>query len=223
MRRATDVFTGVALAIGSATLLIGWRFDANSAAAAARVAVGSQLIATRCGPIEYQKAVAGPPLLVVHGSGGGHDQGMAFVGALARHGIRVIAMSRSGYLRTPMPADASPAAQSDAHTCLLDALGIRRAAVNTVLDDILPVSSRAEGLRSDSALGKSLLPYALESIVAPTLIVSTRDDGYGTFASAQYTARRIVGARFMGFEHGGHAWVGHDAEIQAAIIELIRP
>jgi 2-hydroxy-6-oxonona-2,4-dienedioate hydrolase len=63
---------------------------------------------------------------VVHGSGGGHDQGMAFAGSLADQGIRVIAMSRFGYLRTPMPADASAAAQADAHVCLLDALGIRR-------------------------------------------------------------------------------------------------
>jgi pimeloyl-ACP methyl ester carboxylesterase len=54
---------------------------------------------------------------------------MAFAGALADHGIRVIAMSRFGYLRTPMPADASAAAQADAHVCLLDALGIRQAAV----------------------------------------------------------------------------------------------
>ena len=38
-------------------------------------------------------------------------------------------MSRFGYLRTPMPVDASAAAQADAHVCLLDALGIRRAAV----------------------------------------------------------------------------------------------
>jgi pimeloyl-ACP methyl ester carboxylesterase len=38
-------------------------------------------------------------------------------------------MSRFGYLRTPLPADASAAAQADAHACLLDALGIRRAAI----------------------------------------------------------------------------------------------
>ena len=38
-------------------------------------------------------------------------------------------MSRFGYLRTPMPLDASPAAQADAHVCLLDALGIRQATV----------------------------------------------------------------------------------------------
>jgi len=43
--------------------------------------------------------------------------------------VRVIAMSRFGYLRTPLPAEASAAAQADAHACLLDALGIRRAAI----------------------------------------------------------------------------------------------
>jgi pimeloyl-ACP methyl ester carboxylesterase len=41
----------------------------------------------------------------------------------------VIAMSRFGHLRTPMPADASALAQAEAHVCLLDALGIPRAAV----------------------------------------------------------------------------------------------
>ena len=34
------------------------------------------------------------------------------------------APSRFGYLRTPLPSDASPAAQADAHSCLLDALGL---------------------------------------------------------------------------------------------------
>jgi len=43
--------------------------------------------------------------------------------------VRVIAMSRFGYLRTPRPADASPEAQADAHICLLDALGITKAVV----------------------------------------------------------------------------------------------
>ena len=121
--------TLIALALLSAALLIGWRFDKDIGLASARSAQGSTLIATRCGAIEVQQAGAGVPLLVVHGSGGGHDQGMAFAGTLAQRGIRVIAMSRFGYLRTPMPADASAAAQADAHVCLLDALGIRRAAV----------------------------------------------------------------------------------------------
>jgi pimeloyl-ACP methyl ester carboxylesterase len=71
----------------------------------------------------------GPPLLSVHGAGGGFDQGSELAEPLARSGFRVIAMSRFGYLRTPLPRDASAAAQADAHACLLDALSIRRAAV----------------------------------------------------------------------------------------------
>ncbi len=109
--------------------LIGWQFNGDMQRARARAAQGSVLLQTRCGPIEYQEAGTGVPLLAVHGSGGGHDQGMAFAGALVEQGVRVIAMSRFGYLRTPMPADASAAAQADAQVCLLDALGIRQAAV----------------------------------------------------------------------------------------------
>ena len=298
---------------------IWWRFDGDLERARERSAQRSALIETRCGPIEVQQSGAGVPLLVVHGSGGGHDQGMAFAGTLAQRGIRVIAMSRFGYLRTPMPADASAAAQADAHVCLLDALGLHRAAVmggsagapsalqmairhpdrvsalillvpltykpptqadsaapipawveatmtrligsdflfwaalhvardeviktvlatppellataspreqarvNAMLDNILPVSARAEGLRSDTAVGKHLTPAPLESIRAPTLVVSARDDRYGTFAGAAYTASRIAGAKFIGFDTGGHTWVGHDDEVMSEIVTLLVP
>ena len=78
--------------------------------ARARAGRGSVVVQIRCGLIEYQEAGTGVPLLAVHGSGGGHDQGMAFARSLTRLGIRVIAMSRFGYPRTPMPSDASAAA-----------------------------------------------------------------------------------------------------------------
>ena len=65
------------------------------------------------------------------------------------------------------------------------------ARIDAMLDHILPVSLRAEGLRSDTAVGKHLLPSPLESIRAPTLVISARDDRYGTFASAQYTASQF--------------------------------
>jgi 2-hydroxy-6-oxonona-2,4-dienedioate hydrolase len=319
MKRSTRSVVGAAIAVGVTALWIAWRFESDIKAASAKTADGSMLIATRCGPIEYQEAGSGVPLLMVHGSGGGHDQGMAFAGDLPQRGIRVIAMSRFGYLRTPMPLDASPAAQADAHVCLLDALGIGRAAVlggsaggpsalqmairhpdrvtalvllvplaykpqaladsakplapwaeamlmrligsdflfwvglhvardqviryvlatpaeqvknaspaerariNAILERILPVSARAAGLRSDSVMGKSLGPAALESVRAPTLIISVRDDGFGTYASAQYTASQINGAKFVGFEQGGHVWVGHQDEVQAEIMNLLAP
>jgi pimeloyl-ACP methyl ester carboxylesterase len=94
-----------------------------------RVTSGSRIAQTPCGPIEYAVTGDGPPVLVVHGAGGGFDQGLDFGASLVGRGFRVIAMSRFGYLRTPLPSDASPAAQADAHACLLDELGIQHAAV----------------------------------------------------------------------------------------------
>jgi len=93
------------------------------------VATRSRIVQTRCGPIEHALIGDGAPVLIVHGAGGGFDQGLDIGAPLARMGFRVIAMSRFGYLGTPLPADASAAAQADAHACLLDALGIPCVAV----------------------------------------------------------------------------------------------
>ncbi len=303
--------------LGLAALAIHFRFRSDLARAVDRSAQGSTILATRCGPVEYQAAGAGTPLLMIHGSGGGHDQGMAFARPLAQRGMRVIATSRFGYLRTPRPLDASPEAQADAHICLLDALGIDKAAVvgvsagapsalqaairhpgrvlalalvvpiayrprtitdsaprtsdradamrlrllgsdflfwagskmaraqvlryvlatppellakaskqerarvDGLIDGILPVSTRAAGLRDDTRLGKRLGPCELARVRAPTLIVSARDDGFGTFANAEYTASHISGATFIGFEDGGHLLVGHADEVHDDIVALI--
>lgn len=94
-----------------------------------RISNGGQIARTPCGQIEYAVAGQGPPVLVVHGAGGGFDQGLDFSTPLVALGFRVIAMSRFGYLRTPLPEDASPEAQADAHACLLDRLGIERVAI----------------------------------------------------------------------------------------------
>jgi pimeloyl-ACP methyl ester carboxylesterase len=98
-------------------------------AARARVSSGSKVLNTPGGPIEYAEGGNGPPVLVIHGAGGGFDQGLELAQPLINAGFRVIAVSRFGYLRTPIPAVASPEAQADAHAFLLDALKIGRAAV----------------------------------------------------------------------------------------------
>lgn len=117
----------VAALTGVGVVYTSYRRDIHRARL--RVSTGSQVAQTPCGPIEYAVAGDGPPVLVVHGAGGGYDQGMDISRVLVQKGFRVIAMSRFGYLRTPLPKDASAAAQADAHACLMDALNIRRAAV----------------------------------------------------------------------------------------------
>jgi pimeloyl-ACP methyl ester carboxylesterase len=119
---------GLAAAVGAGlATYAAYRRDIR--AARARIASGSMIAETRCGPIEYAVVGEGTPVLMVHGAGGGYDQGLDIGAPLATGGRRIIAMSRFGYLRTPLAADASPAAQADAHACLLDALGIARAAI----------------------------------------------------------------------------------------------
>jgi pimeloyl-ACP methyl ester carboxylesterase len=90
---------------------------------------GSLVVNTNAGPIEYAEKGAGIPLLSIHGAGGGFDQGLANAVDLVGEGFRIIAPSRFGYLRTPVPRDASPAAQADAHAALLSELNISRAIV----------------------------------------------------------------------------------------------
>lgn len=79
--------------------------------------------------MEYAEVGQGSALLVIHGAGGGYDQGLALAGPLAATGCRVIAPSRFGYLRTPAPKHPSLALQAEAHACLLDALALPEAAV----------------------------------------------------------------------------------------------
>jgi 2-hydroxy-6-oxonona-2,4-dienedioate hydrolase len=118
-----------------ALLIIGWgglvsfTYRRDIQQARARVLTGSHLAETRCGPIEYVTLGNGPPVLIGHGAGGEFDQGLDFAKGLAKSGLRAIALSRFGYLRIPLPADASAAAQADAHACLLDAFQIQRAVV----------------------------------------------------------------------------------------------
>lgn len=121
---ATLAFVALALAAGAAWYLrdIGRAYE--------RVAGGgSRLAPWQGGSIEFAEGGAGLPVLVVHGSGGGHDQGRLIAEALLGDGFRWVAPSRMGYLRSTLPAGASFDEQARAYAALLDHLGIERVAV----------------------------------------------------------------------------------------------
>ena len=112
-----------------AALAVGLLFKADLRAARGRVEGRSTTIATANGPMEYAVAGSGPPLLMIHGTGGGFDQGLLFTEKVAAHGVRVIAPSRFGYLRSGFPADHSSEAQADAFVALLDHLKLEKVVV----------------------------------------------------------------------------------------------
>jgi pimeloyl-ACP methyl ester carboxylesterase len=91
--------------------------------------LGSQVIETDCGPIEYARVGDGYPVLVLHGDMGGFDQGLMLSNQFIDSGFQVISISRFGYLGSPLPADANLNLQADAYACLLDELGIKQAAI----------------------------------------------------------------------------------------------
>jgi pimeloyl-ACP methyl ester carboxylesterase len=123
--------TGVlAVVLVIVTALVYARFRRDIHVARGRLqSGGSQVIATDCGPIEYATLGEGYPVLVVHGIFGGFDQGLVIARGNVGEGFRSIVPSRFGYLRTPLSDNASPAGQADAYACLLDALGIEKAAI----------------------------------------------------------------------------------------------
>ncbi len=298
----------------------GWTylaFQRDLSAGRDRLASVSRIVETRSGPIEYAETGSGPVLLVVHGAGGGFDQGLDLSQPFSR-GYRVIAVSRFGYLRTPLPADASVAAQADAHAALLDALHIETAAimgisaggpsalqfaishaqrckalilmvplayrppdiaptvpklspgeeqalmtlvgsdfiywlatklkpsllygsvlgtppeviaaaspadrmrVDRVMSNILPISERLPGILNDSTMANSLAPFELDKVTASTLVISARDDLYGTYANSEYTAGKITGARFVGYTTGGHMLAGRYDQVAAEIAAFLK-
>lgn len=307
---------GTLLILALGLIYVPYRFDLSTARR--ELLAGSQIAHTACGPVEYTVAGSGPAVLVIHGAGGGYSQMAAISELLATSGFKAIAMSRFGYLRTPLPADASPAGQADAHACLLEALGVSKAAalgvsagapsaiqyslryparcfalvllvpaisvpgrdvaettppspfwqivfdyvlrsdfmiwvvsrlwpemlVETVLAtpleqfrqtsraegqrglgvirDIFPVSLKADGLKNDALVTTTTTAHHLERITAPTLAISAKDDLYRTDVGAKYAAEQIPGARLILFPTGGHAWLGHDAEVRKELVIFLR-
>ena len=309
MRRTGRFVVATGVVATAIAALIGLPYTRELQRARDALGLGSVIAHTASGPIEYAEQGVGFPLLSIHGAGGGYDQGLSNVAALIGDGFRVVAPSRFGYLRTPIPGDASPAKQADAHAALLDELDIPKAVVIGVsagarsalelairhpdrvaalvllvpgtyspanpvsieasrgsrlafwlvnngadfawwamekiapsvlirfigvppelvaasskperervislVRSIQPLSMRVAGINLDSI--PDLQPLPLETVSAPTLIVSARDDLFNTAPAAEFAASRIPNAKLIIYETGGHLMISHDAEVRSAV------
>ncbi|HEU4384483.1 MAG TPA: alpha/beta hydrolase [Anaeromyxobacteraceae bacterium] len=287
-------------------------YRSDMTAIRARLEAGSQVAATRCGPVEYAIRGEGPPVVVVHATGGSYDQGLLIGRVFVGDGYRVIAPSRFGHLRTPQAADATAEGQADMLACLMDALRVERAPVlgmsaggpvalqlalrhaervtamvllstaayippssgvvrrlpapdivyrtlfssdflfwgvvrvagpalaasfgatpelqarippeekaflAAMIEGMLPIRMHTAGLANDAALADRsfVTPYPTERIGAPVLVVQAQDDTAAVPAGGVYLAEHIPGAKLVLYPDGGHALLGHHAEIKAEV------
>lgn len=94
-----------------------------------RVSGQSQLIESTYGTIEYTRRGSGIPVLVIHGAGGGYDQGELIAETVLDSSFDIVTPSRFGYLGSDLPDNATWDDQAHAYALLLDHLAINRVAV----------------------------------------------------------------------------------------------
>lgn len=158
-----------------------------------------QVADTAMGPVEHAIAGAGAPVLVVHGSPGGCDQGAAMARFTAGQGIRAIIVSRPGYLGTPLGDRGEIDRQADLHAALLDHLGIARAGV-LCWSGGGPSSYRLAVRHPDRVSGLVALAAVSTSITRPAegaserLMFSTRMGDWLLRAMAAHAPKQLIGA-----------------------------
>lgn len=117
----------IALAVGVTALYAVYTRDMRRAYAL--IQRHSVVIPSAYGDIEYAEGGTGVPVLVIHGSGGGFDQGQLLAEAVLGSDVHWIAPSRFGYLRSTFQPGATFDDQAHAYAVLLDHLRIKQAAV----------------------------------------------------------------------------------------------
>lgn len=91
--------------------------------------LGSQLVETEYGNVEYASRGSGYPILVIHGAMGGFDQGLMLADEFIDSSYQSICVSRFGYLRSQLPQNPTITLQADAYNSLLDAINVPKVAV----------------------------------------------------------------------------------------------
>lgn len=108
------------------------QYRSDLRAAHARIQGASSVVPSPYGELEYARGGSGPDVLVVHGAGGGFDQGSLLAQIVLGDEAHWIAPSRFGYLGSTVGAGATVEDQAHAYAFLLDHLGIETVAVIAV-------------------------------------------------------------------------------------------
>ncbi|MEN6560148.1 MAG: alpha/beta hydrolase [Acidobacteriota bacterium] len=123
-KRVSRVLLILALAV-VAVAYVSFRRDLG--AARGRLArIPTRIYSSKYGDIEYLLVGQGPTVLISHGVTGGVDQGLSLTDEFGTFpkGCRFLYVSRFGYLRSSIPANASSRLQAAAYRELADHLGI---------------------------------------------------------------------------------------------------
>ncbi|WP_079255016.1 alpha/beta fold hydrolase [Halococcus hamelinensis] len=123
----------------------------------------SDIRQTSHGPIEVSTTGTGFPVIALHGTPGGHDQGALVGRPSTENGVQLIAPSRPGYLRTPLDSGRTFESQADLVVALLDELDLEKAIIVGIsgggppaLQVALRHPERAAGLIMVSAVSKAI-------------------------------------------------------------------
>jgi len=126
---AKRILLTIAAALTVAAVFVSAAYNVDIKREYERVRASGTVISSPYGDIEYTEGGSGPAVLVIHGSGGGYDQGELIADAVLGEDFRSITPSRFGYLRSTFREGATWDDQAHAYAYLLDHLGIDRVAV----------------------------------------------------------------------------------------------
>jgi pimeloyl-ACP methyl ester carboxylesterase len=123
------ILSWVGIGLISLAILVSIVFARDMKEAYERVRGRGTVIETPYGDIEFTQGGAGPEVLVIHGSGGGFDQGELVAATVLGDDYHWITPSRFGYLGSSFHPGATWDEQAHAYAALLDHLGIDEVAV----------------------------------------------------------------------------------------------
>jgi pimeloyl-ACP methyl ester carboxylesterase len=92
------------------------------------------------------------------------------------------------------------------------------ATIRAVSELQFPLTPRRLGAVLDGFVSNLVADrFPFEELAVPTLIVSAVDDPWARHGYAVAAAARIPGAKLVTIDRGGHLFLGHDAQVRAAI------